>query len=417
MSSISTVESGGGTGSNFADEAGAVMRKLRTAIASLVEATPTGARKSQDLQKLFGIDGKLSWQVFKLAGPGDALSLAPHVPSSTAMRRLLAAAKQHGISKKRVDDVRIAYESFERLVETHAGDRISFYSMANGLCDDDDVPQNDLQHRKARFIADRHYAGAEVDTLLLASILHPGSMPGVFDYLPIRYRLGQRRLRPDADVVVDRFFITDFDSTASGYNYEPLDPEAAKTYGAMLVPAFCSHPLPKLRTTKEPNGFTYARLDGDDVGHASRADLVFGQVHRNAPILDLVDGKQRWHTNAQITIPASVVIIDMLIHRAISTKWDYNLKVHWQGPREQFEPSVHMNDMHVLPFRERITKLSAGADSAYLREAPKYLDLLRQATTKFDWRLEDFDVYRARIEYPLLYTALLLTFEPETSPQ
>src|SRR5262245_24139170 len=121
MSSTTALNESIGSPPTFADEAGAVMRTLRTAISRLVEATPNGARKSQDLQKLFGIDGKLSWQVFKLAGPGDALSLATHVPNSTAMRRLLAAAKQHGISKQRVDAVRTAYESFEKLVEVHAG--------------------------------------------------------------------------------------------------------------------------------------------------------------------------------------------------------------------------------------------------------------------------------------------------------
>src|SRR5437762_3079419 len=140
MSSTTALDETLGSTPSFADEAGAVMRTLRTSIAKLVEATPNGARKSQDLQKLFGIDGKLSWQVFKLAGPGDALALAPHVPNATAMRRLLAAAKQHGIAKQRVEAVRIAYESFERLVEVRAGDRTSFYSMASGFCEESDTP-------------------------------------------------------------------------------------------------------------------------------------------------------------------------------------------------------------------------------------------------------------------------------------
>src|SRR5262247_2777148 len=106
MNSTSALDQDVGPSSSFADEAGIVMSRLRAAIAKLVEATPNGARKSQDLQKLFGIDGKLSWQVFRLAGPGDALSLAPHVPSSTAMRRLLDAASEYGVSRKRVEEIR-----------------------------------------------------------------------------------------------------------------------------------------------------------------------------------------------------------------------------------------------------------------------------------------------------------------------
>src|SRR5688572_20328636 len=152
-----------------------------------------GVRKSRDVQKLLGVDTRLSWQIFKLAGPGDALSLAPHVPSSSSMKRLLEAARERGISATRVDHVRDAYEKFERLVETHAGDRTSFQSMARGRGDHDDIAQTDVRHRKARFQADRHYAGAEVETLLASCFLHPGAEPGLYDYIPLRCRLGQKR--------------------------------------------------------------------------------------------------------------------------------------------------------------------------------------------------------------------------------
>ena len=398
-------------GSTFSTEASNVLRQLRAAVTSLFDATPGGVRKSRDVQKLLGVDARLSWQIFKLAGPGDALSLAPHVPSSTSMRRLLDAAREHGIAPERVEQVQAAYEKFEQLVEIYAGDRTSFHSMARGRADDEDTAQGDIRHRKARFQADRHYAGAEVETILASFLLYPGSETGLFDYVPLRCRLGQRRLRPDADVVVDRFFITDFESRAKGYHYEPLDPEAAERTGALLLPRFCSEPLPKLRMTTEPNGFTYARLDGDAVGRQSRADLVFGQVHRNAPILDVVDGKRRWHTNFQITVPATVVIVDKLIHRSMP-KWNCKLAVHWQGPRELFDPT-RMNELRPLPFAERIGRIEGGAAGAYLREGPNYLTLLGDVTTQLGWRLDDFEVYRLRIEYPLLYTALLLTFELE----
>jgi hypothetical protein len=398
--------------SDFSVEAADVLRQLRNAITGMFDSTRGGVRKSRDVQKLLGVDTRLSWQIFKLAGPGDALSLAPHVPSSSSMKRLLDAARERGISQQRVEHVRDAYEKFERLVETHAGDRTSFQSMARGRNEDDETAQTDIRHRKARFQADRHYAGAEVETLLACSIVHPGTEAGLFDYIPLRCRLGQRRLRPDADVVVDRFLITDYESRPEGYGYESLDREALEKHGALLLPQYCSEPLPRLRTTTEANGFTYARLDGDAVGRQSSADLVFGQIYRNAPLLDVVDGKRRWHTNMQIVVPATMVIVDMLIHRSMP-KWTYKFAVHWQGPREFFDPTSRMNDLHALPFGERITRIEGAATGAYLRESPRYLEMVGAVTSQFGWRLQDFDVYRLCIEYPLLYTALLLTFEPD----
>jgi hypothetical protein len=387
-----------------------VLQRLKTAVARMFDIVPGGVRKTLDAQKAFDIDAKLSWQIFKLVGPGDALSLAPHIPKPARMRRLLEAAAKRGIPAEAVEEVREAYAAFEQLIDSHAGDRSTFDTMATSaspFAGDEDAQQAELQDRKARYKADRRYAGAEVETLLTSFILYPGSERRLCDYVPLRCRLGQRRLRPDADVVVDRFLFTDTVGHPKQNKYEPLDGQAAKQHGAMLVPRFCSEPLPKLRTSTESNGFTYAMLDGDAVGQSSRADLVFGQVHRNAPILDRVDGRLRWHTNVQITIPTTVIVVDKLIHRSTFPKWDYKMAVHWQGPRETFDPS----SMHELPFRERITRIEAGVAGAYLREAPRYLELLHDVTSHLGWRLEDFDIYRLRIEYPLLYTALQLRFE------
>src|SRR5690242_3329392 len=92
-----------GLAPSFPAEAVAVLHQLRSAITKLFESVPGGLRKSRDVQKLLGVDARLSWQIFKLAGPGDALSLAPNIPGSTSMRRLLDAAKGHGIAERRVE--------------------------------------------------------------------------------------------------------------------------------------------------------------------------------------------------------------------------------------------------------------------------------------------------------------------------
>src|SRR3954466_2591734 len=93
----------------FPAEANDVLRRLRRAIAELFDHVPGGVKKSRDVQKLFGVSTKLSWQIFKLAGPGDAMSLAPHVPKAAAMRGFLDAAEAHGLAPHVLDKVRAAY--------------------------------------------------------------------------------------------------------------------------------------------------------------------------------------------------------------------------------------------------------------------------------------------------------------------
>src|SRR3954454_17688637 len=105
--------------SEFPVEAQEVLRRLRRAIAEMFDSVPGGISKSRDVQKLFGVSTKLSWQIFKLAGPGDALSLAPHVPKEAAMRRVLEGAEKYGVPARLVTEVRSAYTAFEELIETH----------------------------------------------------------------------------------------------------------------------------------------------------------------------------------------------------------------------------------------------------------------------------------------------------------
>src|SRR4051794_4908380 len=177
----------------FPAEANEVLRRLRRAIAELFDHVPGGISKSRDVQKLFGVSTKLSWQIFKLAGPGDALALAPHVPKGAAMRRVLEGAEKYGVPARLVNEVRAAYSAFEELIETHAGDRTSFESMASGLSGSGDGRQTDLLHRKAIFRGHSHFWGAQVDTRFVARFLHPGSRPGHFDYLSMRGLVGLRR--------------------------------------------------------------------------------------------------------------------------------------------------------------------------------------------------------------------------------
>src|SRR5271170_5521232 len=249
----------------FPREASAVLRRLRLGIVRLFDAVHGSARKSNDAQKLFGVNAKLSWQIFKLIGPGDLFSHAPHIPSAQSMRRLLEAAAERGVPAAAIEEVRGAYEAFEQLVTRHAGDRTSFDSMTRGLSEGGEEAQRaDLQHRKAIFHGHSHYWGAQVETQLLSLFIREGATPGNHDYAQIRSKFGMRRLRPDADVLVDSAQM----GHTGEYTFhgETFDPTAAQKYGAAIIPEFCTQPLPTFTTREGADGRTATKLAGDAVG-------------------------------------------------------------------------------------------------------------------------------------------------------
>jgi hypothetical protein len=151
-------------GNGFCIESGAVMQRLRTSVSEMLKTIPNRVRTTRDLQKVFNVDVKLCWQMLKLTGPGDALSLAPFVPTPGPMKRFLAAAKSAGIDRQVIERINAAYEAFNEQVQIHAGDRPTFEAMVSGAAGINENSSEDLQKqairlRKSAFQTVSHYAG------------------------------------------------------------------------------------------------------------------------------------------------------------------------------------------------------------------------------------------------------------------
>jgi hypothetical protein len=376
----------------------------------MFDSVPGGIAKSRDVQKLFGVSTKLSWQIFKLAGPGDALSLAPHVPKGEAMRRVLEGAEKYGLPVNQINEVRAAYSAFEELIETHAGDRTSFESMARGLSPSShDTGQVDVQHRKAIFRGHSHFWGAQVETRAITHFIHPSEAPNRYDLVAVRSKFGLRRLRPDAEVVVDSIRVYPPPGTEA-HHWDYLDPELAERYGAPILPPACSKPIPKLHTSTGPLNRIYFELTDETLGQRGAVNLSFAQVLVNTVLSPSPDGKRLgWLVLTHTLTPAATLISDMLVHRPSMPRVVYDMNVY--GHANQAQPYEIESTYPRLPFRETVTKLEAGIDGARIHGTPQYVDMLKYICEKRKWKLDDFDVYRLRIEYPLLDTLVAMRFD------
>jgi hypothetical protein len=408
-----------GEKATFFVESGAVMQRLRSSISEMLRALPSRVRTTRDLQKVFGVDVKLCWQVLKLSGPGDALSLAPFVPTPGPMRRFLTAASSAGVDAQVVDRIRSAYGAFEEQVTIHAGDRTTFESMATGAAGVHDGSNEDLQKaairlRKSAFQTASHYAGVQLDTYLGLSFVSPSTTPGLLDAANLRVKMGIRRLRATSNLIVDQTKHVNSDTSierqTDTLRREYFDEQSAARFGAPILPRFSSNPLPQFKTVIDTDGRTSIRIVGENVGQTSAVDLVFGQSVFNAPhtSLSMHGGKRLgFGSSIDITTPTVVVILDKLVHRPTFPHLDYEFTVDWVNnaafPSSPEYPSA-------LPFGERVIKLEAGVDGARTHEVPQYIEMVEFVCDHCKWKMEDFDVYRVRLEYPLHHTRLWTKF-------
>ncbi len=401
----------------FCVESGAVMQRLRTSVSEMLKTIPNRVRTTRDLQKVFGVDVKLCWQMLKLTGPGDALSLAPFVPTPGPMKRFLAAAKSAGIDRQVIDKINAAYEAFNEQVQIHAGDRPTFEAMVTGAAGVNENSSEDLQKqairlRKSAFQTVSHYAGVQMETYLGASFIHPSATPGLLDAANLRIKMGVRRLRANSKFTVDQIKNVNSDANIQAwkdtFTKGTFDDEAAAVYGAPLLPQFCSKPLPRFETRTDTDGRSYTMIVGDDVGQTSAVDLVFGRTVSNGAFTEFYNGTKRgFGSSLDITAPMVLLIMDKLVHRPSFPHPELDFTVQWQdNPAFPTSPE----SITYLPFNERLTKLDAGVDGARMHEVPRYIEMLEFVCQHRNWRIEDFDVYRVRIEYPLHATRIWTRF-------
>lgn len=412
---IASETSQAAAGSGFVPEATRTIRDLRVAITKVFRSIPGGVRNSYDVHRYLSLDTKLSWQIYKISSNEEQeLALASYVPAPASMKRLMKAARERGIKPELVDELGVAYAGFEHLVETHAGNRTRFNSMAMGLCDMPESPFTDLAHRRAIFNGHSHFWGLQQAAYVVTLIIHPSkTTPGLFNYAQIRGKFGVCRLRPDVDVYLDTIkFANDKGGTDTAAR-ATFEPEATEKYRAPIIPQFCTQPLPEMDTVHRPDGREVTKLVGQSVGRKSTVDFVFGNIWPDTSIGTWLGTNRRGFGNtSKVPYPTALYIIDVLVHRPTFSNLEEHFKVYGNASLED-EPSNIVRARPTLPFREQVTQLRTPADCAYIPEVPIYPELVNYCCNKLEYRMEDLDVYRLKVEYPLMDTMVAVWFHPQ----
>jgi hypothetical protein len=99
-------------------------------------------------------------------------------------------------------------------------------------------------------------------------------------------------------------------------------------------------------------------------------------------------------------------VVNLVVHRSAfpQDKVTPSLKVH--GHAGQSRPGDIADTHGLLPFAEKLIYLGPCSSALHLLEVPRYEEMLRYACTTQQWDLDEFDIYRARIEYPMLDTTI-----------
>ncbi|MGC4030136.1 MAG: hypothetical protein QM754_00095 [Tepidisphaeraceae bacterium] len=396
----------------FGKELSAHVGRLRLALRQML--TELGSPRTPTLlQRQLGAGYTICWQIFQVARSDDQTAETQHAPSLGALKRLVGLALEKGLTRGTADVLQDTADAFHRFIRQHAEDRDYFDAMVAGATDTRHAKNVLVQRRRAAYRANSHVWGSQNDLWLVSGIVRRSATdPGHIDLIALSRQQGLRRLRADAAVslVGMRIDPTKRDQPPGKADTlkDALDPTAAAATGMPVLPEFSTSPLPRVSCTTTCTGRRVFQWIDDSVGLKSSCDITTGTLSTGIPMPVGQNGLRQMLMSSTVRSKASaMMVIDLIVHRDTFPDVQVHPVVH-----EAADGVPTLDDLptlHRFAIEEGVTHLGR-ATNVNLAEFPQYRSLLQYATTKAGWQLEEFDVYRLQIAYPIMGAAHCLYF-------
>lgn len=395
----------------FEHAAALVLGRLQVALSELLKAAPGQTRTASEVERAFGIDYKLGWQIHRIATAENPLSAGSNVPARVSIEKLLRSASRRQVPKAIVAQVLEAFDDFEALTASEAEDREELSGMLAAL-----VPEarekRELDVKRAAFKAMSHVKGVTMEAQVGAFILNPSKDGLLVDRATFSAYVGLRRLRAAAHIGFATTSATT--PTSSVLTLDGLPPD---DLNSILLPDFCSVPVPRFAVTRY-GSTTHYSLEGAHVGLRAAFDLVMAE-HRPGAMrrYQLADGRKMNGVANMPDLPMKRQTTDIYVHRDLYPEGEPVFAVYDTVPRgmptSMADPA---REIDRIPFAESLALLPGGMSEPSLPHLPGYLSMLTHVCGKLGWNPDAFRCYRLDVLYPIYGAQYMIGFNLPEQP-
>lgn len=397
---------------SFEHAAGIVLGRLQLALAELLKAVLVPTRTASEVERAFGIDYKLSWQIHKIATAQNPLAAGAHVPARVSIEKLLKAAARRQVPKAVIAEVEDAFLHFEQLTLSEAEDREELSGMLAAL-----VPEvrekRELDVKRAAFKAMSQIKGVSLEAQVGAFVLHPSQDGAAVDRATFSAFVGLRRLRAAAYIGFGTLSATTPQSTA-----QTLDGHTPDGLHSILLPEYCSQPTPRFGV-KPFNGWTFYTVLGAHVGLRSAIDLVMAELRPRAMRrYRQADGRYMSGVMNLPDMPMKRQTTDVFVHRDLYPDGAPGFAVYDTVPRglaSGLDDPAREADR--IPFVEHLRPISGGLLHAGVAHLPRYVEMLEHLCGKLGWDPSAFRGYRLDVSYPVYGAQYMIGFNLPEPPK
>ena len=399
------------------DEAQRVLPLVRAAFLSVLDSIPARPRRASEICRELGISQTLAWRIVQVADAGDPFAAVRYVPGESAVETFLGAAQAHGAPLEALERARSAVAQFKKLVRDHAGNRRSLELMMAGLARSGRA-EADLPYRKEGFRCASHTWGIQVQTHIRTALLYPGSRDDCVHIAHVHGYYNLRRVRPEARWVLARRYMMTEDGAAHRVPVsEPIAPEFALENGFPLLRPFCSDPPPDIQRVAGPGNAIDDVWTKGAVGDQAAVTFYSGEVMRELPFR-YCDARNKYaQFGLHIRTAVETLVLDVLVHRDLYGPLSPECLVLsdlWSAP---WETGGDVSQADLLPCAEQVQFLGQGLAGVQTSEVPNYERLLHYVCEKLSWDGSQFHVYRLRMPYPVIGTAVAMRFPLPERPR
>jgi hypothetical protein len=397
--------------STFEADAFAALQSVRKSLSDLIQSIGETIGRPIDLQRLLGLDSKLAWKVFNVINEADPLNAAKLVPGESSLKRLLQSASDRGVSEALCEAVRASIAEFDSVVERHAEDRTEFNFMASSAASPTAAAAAQLEYRQMSFRGDSHIWGVSTDVFCGTTIVRRSTEnPDLTDECTLTVKHNARWLRSDVPTNIFAYQNYGADGPPENQTRLPLDAKAAERYGADLLPQFCSQPIPAFTTQPRPNGWMGVQVQSTEVGRRSAISLAFGHIFRRCPFASGPNGESLYHADIHLTSPIRLMLSYLLIHRPSFGQVKPSLSIFRSRSGQSHVEQLSSAE---LPMQETLRHMGVGKMAWRTPDLEQHHDMVQSAFNEIGWNPAEFDVYRVRIEYPVLHSAVRIAFNAQ----
>lgn len=407
------------TKSGLEVHAPAAAQTLRGALADALAAIRVNTMKPLQFSRELGVDKSLGWKISRFVTEDDAIAAIRHLPGRQGMKIVVDRLTASGVPSNLVDRVGNALSDFDRVIETHAGDRDTFDLMITGLSPQVSKERNE-EFRRLAYQGNSAIWGVQARLQLALHVVAPSDIPGKVDLAIVGGLVDLRRLRSDVSWAVARAWrFSDTGETLKKPQQRPIDPDAPLN-GPPVMKSFSTSPLPSMSARQEPDKpIVRYELDPGPIGNMGACTCITGWYDTGVETIYRNETDIHGEHLVSLSTPVETLYLELYAHKDMAFAHNPELHVYSQLPGGPLFPrdGVHAGRLD-LPVE--VIRLGGGvngsAPSTVNPEFPRHRELVESAVRSLGKSPSDFVGFRLRLPYPPIPTVALFRYALPEKP-